>query len=93
MNLDKSNQRAGDLTAMMPGSSGGRDSFWEARHFAEPRPRVAQRKWQCLACGECGFVETTYSEETIAVARRIGHRCQPESIALYSPGAHRPLRD
>jgi hypothetical protein len=72
----------------------GRDSFWEERHRADAaRPRRARKKWQCLACGECGFVETVFGEDRNEIVRRIRHGCQPECIAFYSPGAHVPLKD
>ena len=73
----------------------GRDSFWAERHSVEPREdaRRAHKKWQCLACGECGFVEMVHGEERLEVIRRVVHGCQPESIVFYSPGAHRPLTE
>lgn len=72
----------------------GRDSFWTELHRAEApdEPRKARKKWQCLACGECGFVEMADGEDRLEVARRIGHGCQPESIAIYEPGANAPLK-
>ncbi|MBI3881802.1 MAG: hypothetical protein HY301_17280 [Verrucomicrobia bacterium] len=78
-----------------PVDVGSRDSFWSERHEAGAAEhlRKAHKKWQCLACGECGFVEAAYGEDRLEVTRRIAHGCQPESIAFYSPGAHRPLME
>lgn len=72
-----------------------RESFWEERHAVAPveRVRKAHKKWQCLACGKCGFVEMSYGEERLKVIHRIGHGCKPENIAFYYPGTHRPLTD
>lgn len=72
----------------------GRDSFWTERHAvaAPGKPRLVCKKWQCLACGECGFVEAVFGEDRAATLRRIVHGCQPECIAFYSPGAHVPLK-
>jgi hypothetical protein len=73
----------------------GRDWLWAQLHQPDsPAPvRHARKKWQCLACGECGFVEMDEGEDPLLVARRIGHHCQPESIAFYHPGAHQALTD
>ncbi len=92
-NLPQRNQpRPGPETRV---NHDGRDAFWAERHGSgtEPTVRRARKKWQCLACGECGFVEFAYGENPRTVAQRLGHRCQPESIAFYTAGAHRPLRD
>lgn len=91
MNSTRPNTAGGEPSESTPVNFCGRDSFWASRHFAEVQTRTARKKWQCQACGECGFAETSYGEKIIDVARRLGHRCQPESITFYSPGASVPL--
>lgn len=95
MSADPSNRNPNQPGGSAPVNVCGRDSFWADRHGTGPADhmRKAHKKWQCLACGECGFVETAYGEDRLEAIRRIGHGCQVESIAFYSPGAHRPLQE
>jgi hypothetical protein len=93
VNTSPTNTNAGQSACAIRVCFSGRDSFWADRHVAEPEERVlkARKKWQCQACGECGFVETVFGEERLVVVRRTGHGCPPERISLFAPGAHRPL--
>jgi hypothetical protein len=95
MNADRPNRNTAPPRASAPVDFCGRDSFRAERHGTDAgeHRRKAHKKWQCLACGECGFVECAYGEDRLEVLSRIRHGCQPESIVFYSPGAHQPLRD
>jgi hypothetical protein len=59
-----------------PVNFNGRDSFWAERHGVRTTEggRTAHKKWQCLACGQCGFVEAAYGEESGTAASRRASR-------------------